>query len=133
MSYLIKTLCMQERLVARTSYWDLTRGEIRESYNGMGPGRLGGWLVPDTMYGLRVTEAGNIHDHMYAHAGDQQDKWVADIMLLVNTLTIIERKSRSRILRWLRRRRALLYFDAVADFGRWFLTYSEANKKSLKG
>lgn len=108
-------------LIAPASYWMLERAEIERRYNGMGPRGLG-WAIPHTMYLLNVNEAAYIHDHEYSEALSDRERWLADVVFFLNILTIIESQSQSRILRALRRHRALKYYSAVADFGKWFAT-----------
>lgn len=85
--------------------------------NGCGPG---GWkidLVPDTIYGLDVAPACDIHDWMYAAGQNLADKDEADRVLLNNLLRLITAAGGPAWLRWLRRRRAQKYYLAVATFG----------------
>lgn len=85
--------------------------------NGCGPG---GWLrelVPDTMYGLDVTPACNIHDWMYAAGQSLQEKDEADRVFLNNLLRLIDATGGLWWLKRLRRRRARSYYQAVVWFG----------------
>ena len=85
--------------------------------NGCGPG---GWkvdLVPDTIYGLDVSPACNIHDWMYAAGQNVADKDAADRVMLNNMLRLIAAAAGPAWLGWLRRRRAQKYYLAVATFG----------------
>ena len=119
----------QSGLLAPSSFWSLSESEIRELYNGMGPRGLAR-LIPDFMYGVCVTRAGDIHDHMYKEARNSREKWLADLLLLVNCLTIIEQnRSKFFLLNILRRQRAMLYFHAVADFGKWFIKYKKLDSE----
>jgi hypothetical protein len=59
----------------------------------------------------------DIHDWEYFMGETLADKHAADDNLLMNMLTTIETKSSSIILKWFRDRRALLYYEAVRDFG----------------
>jgi len=91
--------------------------ERKKMVNGCGPG---GWLselVPESMYGIDVTPACNVHDFMYLKGQTIQDKEEADRVFLNNMLRIINHESKCFILRWLRRRRALKYYLAVKHFG----------------
>jgi len=107
---------MANELFAPPEYWKLTPEEKKVICNGMGPKGYG-LLVPDTMYGLDVSEAGNIHDFMYLIGHTIEDKEAADRTFLNNMLRIIEAKSKLWILKYIRRRRALTYYIAVKDFG----------------
>jgi hypothetical protein len=87
--------------------------------NGCGPG---GWkfdIVPDTIYGLNITEACNIHDWMYTVGEDLAAKDEADRVFLNNVLRLIEAAQGfwAKLLRPLRRVRAREYYEAVHVFG----------------
>ena len=98
-------------LIAPSSYWGATKEERAKVCNGAGPaGR--GWLVPDTMWGLSITEAANIHDWMY---NEGKDKKEADETFYKNCLLIINKKG--GWLAPLRRYRAHSYYLAVKYFG----------------
>ena len=58
---------MTQELYKPESYKRAQASEIDNVCNGCGSKGLGGWLVPDTLYGLSVTEACNIHDWMRAY------------------------------------------------------------------
>jgi len=92
--------------------------EVRAAVaNGCGPG---GWkvdIVPDTIWGLDISAACNIHDWMYAAGTTIADKDEADRVLLNNMLRLIEAAGGWRILRALRRHRARIYYEAVRHFG----------------
>lgn len=90
----------------------------RRVCSGCGPrGGLNG-LVPETIYGLNISEACNIHDWMYAFAEPTvHAKNKADRVFLNNILRIINGKTKGRLLLFLRRKRALKYYYAVKYFG----------------
>jgi len=92
---------------------DIVKAEI---CNGAGPKGYG-WIVFDTMYGLSVTEAADIHDWMYYMGVDITDKEEADRVFLNNMNRIIETKTKWKWLRWLRKERAAKYYYAVKWFG----------------
>ncbi len=119
-------------LWAPESFWyALARnpGEIARVCNGVGsPGSWTYHLIPDTVWGLDVTPASDIHDWMYTYPLKFQSdaealewKAKADRALLNNMVRLFERAERdswlARRLAWLRRRRARLYYEAVANFG----------------
>ncbi len=98
-------------LVAPSTFWMATEEEIEAKTGGCGPGSIGDWFVPDTMYGESIFLACQIHDWMYGEGQDLEDKKWADIVFLVNmTLLIIEDKD---VLDVLRLRRVMTYFEAV--------------------
>jgi len=92
--------------------------EVRAAVvNGCG---AGGWkidLVPDSIYGLDVSDVCDIHDWMYEAGETLADKEEADRVMLNNLLRKINAKTKYAWLRWLRRKRALKYYQAVAEFG----------------
>ncbi len=107
-------------LIAPESYRRATEQERRRICNGCGTKGLGGWLVPDTLYGLSIEEACDIHDWMYHEGRTEVDKRRADQIFLENMLRIVEAQDYPWWLvwlRWLRRYRAMSYYQAVRDFG----------------
>jgi len=105
-------------LFAPPSYWTCTEAMRREIVSGCGPGK--GWkanLVPETLWGLSVHEACDIHDWMY-HLGETiEDKKEADRVFLNNMIRIIDVRTKWNWLRRLRLRRAKTYYLAVCWFG----------------
>ena len=85
--------------------------------NGCGTGGWKAYLVPDTLWGLDVTEACNIHDWMYQAGSTIADKEEADRVLLNNMLRLIEAADSLWIVARLRRNRAWIYYQAVDKFG----------------
>lgn len=89
--------------------------------NGCGTSGWKGALIPDTVYGLSIFAACNIHDWMYAAGVTEDDRGEADATFLANLLALVEQAARASVFAWLiapfRRRRCLLYFEAVREFG----------------
>lgn len=81
--------------------------------NGAGPSGKG-WIVPDTLWGLSITEAANVHDWMYTYGNDKIE---ADLVFLENMIRIIDDATEFRFLHWMRTSRALKYYLAVRYFG----------------
>jgi len=104
------------QLYAPKSYWHASDAERNRVCNGCGTKGLGGWLVPDTLYGLNIEICCDIHDWMYCEGSSVADKERADRTFLNNMLRLIEAKSFWMLLP-LRRYRAMLYYSAVCDFG----------------
>ena len=107
-------------LFAPATYWKLNPHEKKKICNGCGTKGLGGILVPDTLYGLSIEEACNIHDYMYHIGHTIEDKEKADRVFLNNMLRIIESVKYPWYLKWfkwLRCQRAMKYYQAVRDFG----------------
>jgi len=107
---------MATELFATEAYKELPI-DVKEKFcNGCGTKGLGGWLVPDTLYGLNITECCNIHDFMYHVGTKHRDKEIADRTFLNNMIRVIDAESIS-ILKPFRRLRAMNYYSAVRDFG----------------
>jgi len=85
--------------------------------NGCGTDTWYGWLVPDTIYFLKITEACNIHDWEYEFGETLEDKKRADRTFLNNMIRIIDAKTKWEWLKKLRYKRAYKYYLAVKHFG----------------
>lgn len=106
-------------VVAPRRYFLLTDMERAEICNGAGSKGIGGWLVPDTIYGLSITEAANVHDYMYATP--QYSRQACDKLFLKNMLSLIDAKEDSwGWVKKLRYARAHTYYYAVKNFGGFF-------------
>ena len=86
---------------------------------GCGPGGVGDYLVPDTMWGLDISEACRIHDWFYRFCPDRsaEAKAFADNLMLQNCLAIVNAKSKSWTLKHLRTVRCHTYHFMVTHFG----------------
>jgi hypothetical protein len=104
------------KLYAPGLYWALSPEGKADICNGCGTKGFT-WLVPDSMYGLDISEACNIHDFMYVVGVDEEDRAEADRVFKNNLFRIIEAKSKWAIIKILRRRRAVTYYQAVRMFG----------------
>lgn len=105
------------QLYAPESYVDASAAERAAVCNGCGPS---GWkvdLVPDSLWGLSVAGACNIHDWMYHEGKTIEDKAGADRVMLNNMLRLVNGRTRWRWLRWLRRRSAHVYYQAIKRYG----------------
>jgi hypothetical protein len=101
-------------LFAPAEYW--TAKDKDTVCNGCGTKGLVGYVIPDTLYGLSITAACDIHDFMYDRGLTLADKEEADRVFLNNILRLIETKP-GKFLQFLRCRRAMIYYSAVRDFG----------------
>ena len=111
------------KLRAPQSFWEATELEVDAVTGGCGPGGVGDYLVPDTIWGLSIFLACRVHDWMYGECHKIESlseriiyKKLADDWFLENINIIIETVG-CRLLRPLRRRRAKTYFWAVAQHG----------------
>lgn len=80
-----------------------------------GAGAADGIKVPNTMYGLDMKIAFDIHDYDYWRGRTLKDKREADERMRRNMSAIIN--NRGGWLTWLRRYRATTYYSAVVDYG----------------
>jgi len=103
------------QLWAPKAYWLLTQVQHNNQCNGCGAAGAALDFVPDTMYGLSVTQCCNIHDYMYGTGKTEKARYEADTSFLVNCLRLIEAKGG-----WLmmpRCYRAVTYYLAVRKKG----------------
>lgn len=107
------------RLSASPSFISATPERIAAQVNGCGATGAKFDFVPETIYGLRVSPACYVHDWDYAEGRTEWDKREADARFLRNLLYLIERERGvlAALLRVFRRRRALVYYEAVVEFG----------------
>ena len=103
------------KLFKPKGYSALSAGEKHKICNGCGSKGLGGWLVPDSIWGLNITDVCNIHDYMYSRGTTLQDKEYADRVFLNNLVRKID--DNNKWFRFLRRRRALKMYWVVKTFG----------------
>lgn len=139
----IITAGLTVRLFADEMIWQYRDDHPAEwATYGCGPGGLGDYLVPDTMWGLSVTECCRFHDGYYRNWPENTEvaRQRADEILLNNCVRVIEAAAVSgmehigrdkyqfqwchdravRRVKWLyeqRLDRAHLYFKMVRRFG----------------
>ena len=101
-------------LSSSDGYKNLTQEVKDRICNGCGPKGLIDF-VPDTMYGMKICEACDIHDYDYFMGKTIMDKYKADIRFLSNLIILVNRGT--IWLRFFRRRRALAYYEAVRELG----------------
>lgn len=97
-------------------YMELSDIDRFKICNGCGSANAKFDFVPDTIYGLNISEACYRHDYAYHVGKTEADKKAADEQFLRNMLTIINTKS-GALLKWPRRWRAMSYYSAVCDKG----------------
>lgn len=105
------------KLYAPITYWNAVETkskELADTCNGCGAKE--GIDVPDTFWGLSVTEACNIHDWMYKYGETEADKLFADAMFRMNISIIIDTNS-NFVMSMLRHGRASKYYTAVTKWG----------------
>jgi len=118
------------KLFASEKCWEFKfrHPDVFNSY-GCGPGGIGDWLVPDTIYGLSIKPACQIHDWYYRfQRGDsEEDRKKADKIFLTNMLQIVNERG-NFLIKKLRRRRAKTYYKAV----RWLGAAAYFSERSTK-
>jgi len=110
-----------KQLIAEEACWKFQANYPEEFHDyGCGPGGLGDWFVPDTMWGLSVRPACKIHDWDYRHGEgcSEEHRRECDERLRKNCLIIVDQFSKSEILRHLRHIRVNTYFYMVHWFGK---------------
>lgn len=106
---------MKTRLYAPAAYVKLEPAKRKQIVNGCGAANARFDFVPDHIWGLRITEACNIHDYMYSIGQTIGDKEEADRVFLNNLIRMINAKGGA--LKYFRRIRAREYYMAVKYFG----------------
>ena len=98
---------------------------------GCGPGGIGDFLVPDTVYGLSIRDACRVHDWGYRHCknASEDDRARHDRILKNNSQRIVDFHTKNWLLKKLRYRRVLTYYYMVKNFGSTAY-WSERNKSS---
>src|SRR3990172_1941758 len=108
-----------EGLSCPESYLLASEAERREVCNGCGFAGAKFDFIPDTIWGMPICPACDIHDWQYHEGNTNEDKAVADRTFMNNLLRLIEQQDAwiGRLLKPLRRRRTLKYYEAVVVFG----------------
>ena len=113
------------RLLCPISMTAMRMDDIILQTNGCGRDGLEEWLIPDTIWGLDISPVCRVHDIMYQQAQERArrhkdqarltaEEQFADGVMSCNLVQLIQQKTGSAILRWLRLRRAHKYTDAVS-------------------
>jgi len=86
---------------------------------GCGPGGVGDWLVPDTMWGLSVKPACQQHDHDYrfGSGSSEEHRKQCDIRMRLNMLIIVDAESKTKTFKALRHIRVNTYYLMVRWHG----------------
>ena len=93
------------KLAAPQSFWDADQ-DLRDAVaGGCGPGGSGDMLVPDRMYGLKVTSACKIHDWTFAVWNDKKGFELSNNLFKNNLVRIIDQKGGNKQIQCLRKRR----------------------------
>lgn len=110
---------MRGGLTAPVEYWSASSEKIARNCNGCGDDSFLGSLVPETIWGLRVSPVCNIHDFMYCLGSTLEDKATADFVFQKNLIALV-RQSASRswagwVLKIPREYRCFTYYVAVSE------------------
>lgn len=105
-------------LITPPNYYDYDKVE-RDSW-GCGPGGLGDYLVPDTVYGLSVKPACQRHDchYRFDEGKNEATRKIADDEFLKNMQIIVDATTNTWLLRRLRFTRCRTMYYAVRWFGK---------------
>jgi len=89
-------------------------------YYGCGPGGIGDWFVPDTMWGLSMRPACRIHDWDYRHGEgcSEEHRKECDQRLRDNCKIIVNYHTKSKIVKSLRYVRINTYYFMVRTCGK---------------
>jgi hypothetical protein len=104
-------------IFAPSEYIELPQ-EVKDSY-GCGPGGFGDFLVPDTIWFLKVKVCCSIHDFYYRYYAENSEagRKEADDIFLNNMVRVINAKTKWLWLKKLRLRRAKTYYYMVRRYG----------------
>ena len=108
---------MGYELAAPMSFWGATdelRGDLT---GGCGPGNIGDYFVPDTIYGLSVRPACKIHDWCFAVWNDKPGFTLSNNIFKNNMIRINEQHKGPQWIKKLRLPRIKKYYQAVHFFG----------------
>lgn len=106
---------MKIQIYAPQDYIKLSSQQREKICNGCGA--KGGISVPNTFWGLDISEACNVHDYMYFIGKTYSDKQEADRVFRNNLSRIIEARTSWGFLKRLRHRRKKTYCLFVEEWG----------------
>ncbi|CAA6801589.1 MAG: Unknown protein [uncultured Campylobacterales bacterium] len=114
---------------APSSFWKLSKKEIKSQTNGCGPEGWG-WLVPDCFhpYFFCISNICTIHDYMYNKGKNLKDKRIADLIFRKNFEIKLSKGKKWKWLKILRKRRFQVYFKVVKN--KSFDLYCDMDSKS---
>ncbi len=108
-------------LFADIECWEFKRAHPEEfaSY-GCGPGKIGDWLVPDTVYGLSIRDACRIHDWDTRHGSgvSKEHRKLCDVRFKDNMFIIVKAGTDNWFLLRVRLTRCRFYFWMVRSCGK---------------
>lgn len=88
-----------------------------DSFCGAGTG-IGDAIVPETIWGVKVSPACFVHDKMWEAAdGTWEAFHASNSIFLTNLISLIEVQSKSSVLKRIRLYRAVTYYNTVDSIG----------------
>lgn len=90
---------------------------MRFKPNGCGPKGVVGKLIPDSLLGVSVHEACNLHDERYHQGGSSEKRREADQKFLEDMFSAIEKEKGSHLVTQARKLGAYIYYYSVRIFG----------------
>ena len=117
---------IENNLIAPTNYWIYKASKIFNNTNHCGVRGITNNIVSDKLLGLNISRACHIHDYMYSLGKNKKE---ADFIFLRNMKLLINKKTKSKILKSLREAKAYFYYLAVKIFGGFFF---ESSLKTTK-
>lgn len=121
--YRYKVNGREVELLFRNGYTLLSPLERATICNGMGADSGLSRLVPNTIWGLDVSEIANGHDFDYYLGGCEWDRETADDVFYQNLLEVID--AYGGLFAWFRRMRAKTYYRAVRLAGNRHYNYGK--------
>lgn len=131
----INDLMMHGDLLLPILYVNFLNGIYNDpnlTINGCGPAGILSFLVPDTYDDIDLNEACNPHDFMYYYGETEKDKDLADRVFLFNLLTVLDRDNPNRRTSRKRHDMAMIYYDAVSDYGHFFFKYVSCTRPIME-
>lgn len=103
-------------LLAPEGYWNLSEAEKYEIANGCGPTKATS-LVPDSILGISLIPACDIHDYTYANSHSIKKRKFADDLFLGNMCRLLDRDLKPPPLKLFGLAGILFYYLVVRLFG----------------
>lgn len=99
---------------------------VKQIVNGCGPKEIGSYWIPNSIWGITIRIACDIHDFEYYVGETEEDKKSADLTFLNNMIRLIEDTEYNKIFQKLRidkflkvlaKRTAKKYYYFVSEYG----------------
>ena len=113
-------LTTNKGLLVPNKYYDLITSIDKYESNGCGSKDILGAIIPDSLYGLDILSACDIHDLMYSDGGTDTDREEADNLFLENMNRLIDKSKSNKLIKVLRIVKSKIYYMAVRLFGHFY-------------